>query len=387
MTETEKKTIQKIKETAQQKTKRRREAFLERFSIDPMSSSFVQINKDIRKAAKMMGASEVRFLVDLYYQIQETRKAAGNQVDRSEESDEPVHLLSWFYLNSYNMEERIKGVLDAFTKEYEVGQWLRGINGIGPVIAAGLMSTFDIRDRLIRKCDCKNKHQDKKHGKGMRTFKPIYGTFGDEVRGFQCSTVAKAKRCENIVEIRPGDITMEDGLLRRPSTAGAWWRFAGLDPTMKWNKGEIRPWNARAKVLCWKMASSFFRAKGSDKDFYGGLIEQRKIYEHKKNLAGDYSEQAEAGAERVSKNTVSYKSYVEGKLPDGHIQQRAFRWVEKLFLSHFHTVCYREYYGEEPPVPYVLSEKYKDSWRHTHFIDIPDVKIKGGKSLAEFWDK
>jgi LAGLIDADG-like domain/Transposase IS116/IS110/IS902 family len=33
-------------------------------------------------------------------------------------------------------------------------------------------------------------------------------------------------------------------------TVGHIWRFAGLDPTVKWNKNEKRPWNARLKVLC-----------------------------------------------------------------------------------------------------------------------------------------
>src|ERR1039458_8826748 len=30
-------------------------------------------------------------------------------------------------------------------------------------------------------------------------------------------------------------------------TAGQVWRFAGLDPTCKWKKGEKRPWNAGLK--------------------------------------------------------------------------------------------------------------------------------------------
>ncbi len=33
-------------------------------------------------------------------------------------------------------------------------------------------------------------------------------------------------------------------------TAGHFWRFAGLDPTMVWEKGKPRPWNAALKTLC-----------------------------------------------------------------------------------------------------------------------------------------
>lgn len=36
----------------------------------------------------------------------------------------------------------------------------------------------------------------------------------------------------------------------KSETAGGFWRFAGLDPTCEWKKGEKRPWNGRLKVIC-----------------------------------------------------------------------------------------------------------------------------------------
>ena len=38
--------------------------------------------------------------------------------------------------------------------------------------------------------------------------------------------------------------------IEKAPTVGHIWRFAGLDPTVKWGKGEKRPWNASLKVLC-----------------------------------------------------------------------------------------------------------------------------------------
>jgi hypothetical protein len=42
-------------------------------------------------------------------------------------------------------------------------------------------------------------------------------------------------------------------------TAGHIWAYAGLDPTRKWGKGQKRPWNARLKVLCWKIGESLVK--------------------------------------------------------------------------------------------------------------------------------
>src|SRR5574337_629217 len=42
-------------------------------------------------------------------------------------------------------------------------------------------------------------------------------------------------------------------------TVGHIWRFAGLDPTTKWEKGQKRPFNAKLKTLCWKIGQSFMK--------------------------------------------------------------------------------------------------------------------------------
>src|SRR5215467_10071903 len=44
--------------------------------------------------------------------------------------------------------------------------------------------------------------------------------------------------------------------IQKAPTVGHIWRFAGLDPTVKWAKGQKRPWNASLKRLCWLMGES-----------------------------------------------------------------------------------------------------------------------------------
>ena len=73
-------------------------------------------------------------------------------------------------------------------------------------------------------------------------------------------------------------------------TAGAVWRFAGLDPTQKCEKGTKRPWNGALKRLCYLIGDSFVKTKGSEKTHYGPVYEGRKAYEMRHNLAGVYAE-------------------------------------------------------------------------------------------------
>ena len=47
--------------------------------------------------------------------------------------------------------------------------------------------------------------------------------------------------------------------IRKAPTVGHIWRFAGLDPTTKWEKGQKRPFNAELKTLCWKLGQSFMK--------------------------------------------------------------------------------------------------------------------------------
>ena len=85
--------------------------------------------------------------------------------------------------------------------------------------------------------------------------------------------------------------------ITRAPTVGHIWRYAGLDPTCEWRKGEKRPWNASLKTLCWKIGESFVKVSGKEKSLYGRLWKERKELEEKRNAAGEFADQA---AERVN---------------------------------------------------------------------------------------
>lgn len=151
-------------------------------------------------------------------------------------------------------------------------------------------------------------------------------------------------------------------------TVGHIWRFAGLDPTLEWGKGQKRPWNASLKVLAYKIGESFVKVQNHPRDIYGQVYAKRKVEERERNEAGLYADQAAAKMAKfkISKDTEAYRWYSDGKLPPAHIHARARRVAVKLFLAHFWEEWYVRHYGKEPPLPYAIA-----FLGHAHKIERP----------------
>jgi hypothetical protein len=139
-------------------------------------------------------------------------------------------------------------------------------------------------------------------------------------------------------------------------TAGHIWRFAGLDPTVTWGKGEKRPWNASLKTLCWKIGQSFMKLSNRDDCFYGQAYRARKQFEIERNESGGNAETAKALLPKFNKNTEAYKHLSAGKLPPAQIDARARRWAVKLFLSHLQAKWWELHTGKPAPKPYVIDQ-------------------------------
>lgn len=256
--------------------------------VEPLE--LVKIQRDIVRAAGDMSVPEVRYLVDLYYTVQDYRIASQNRVRKLVESDEPHALMSWA-LRSFTMfEDEARKALDSYTKREPTGSglWLRSITGIGPVIAAGLVANLDIQ---------------------------------------------------------------------RAPTTGHWWRFAGLDPTVTWEKGQKRPWNAGLKTLCWKLGESFVKVSNNPNDVYGHIYSARKRYEAEKNERLEYKDQAEhaLATRRLGKDTDAFGWYTKGMLPPARIHARAKRYAVKMLLSHYHHVAFENTFDKAPPVPFPIA--------------------------------
>jgi hypothetical protein len=345
---------------------------------------WVRLNKDLKEASRLLGAQEARWLVDTYYSIQKLRVASGNRVKGSDVI-EPTSVLVWNHSNLKILEKDLKTSLGLFAESYTLGRWLLGICGIGPVLAANILSTFDIRN---------------------------------------CTT------------------------------AGQWWRFAGLDPSLKWSSSDkakelvaqvmgtrktvthadiaicgehlnrpaqsiikahnmlkskkkktdteapkpppltkrvdlekalaVRPWNDRAKKTCFLISDQIVRQQERPAGrFYGYIYQSRKAYETENNKTGKLAEQAKASLKRVGKNTVTGKANAKGMLSDGHIDRRARRYAVKVFLSHVHAQAYHDYHGADAPMPYAFTDRCEGN--HRHYIDRPDHVVEPGRTLRQLY--
>ena len=157
--------------------------------------------------------------------------------------------------------------------------------------------------------------------------------------------------------------------IEKAPTVGHIWRYAGLDPTQSWEKGQKRPWNARLKTLCWKIGESFVKVSGNEKDIYGKVYKERKEIEAARNEKLEFAEQAKAtlAKKRFGADTQAKKFYEQGMLPPAHVHARAKRYAVKLFLSHMHHVWWEVQTGEKPVKPYVLTHM-----GHAHYIAPPN---------------
>jgi hypothetical protein len=167
-------------------------------------------------------------------------------------------------------------------------------------------------------------------------------------------------------------------------TVGHLWRFAGLDPTSHWEKGERRPWNHSLKTLCWKIGESFVKTKNHERSSYGHPYDKRKAMEQRRNEDGELADQAEAKLKKykIGKKTEAYKHYIQGRLPPAHIHARAARWTVKLFLSHYHAVGFYMAKGFLPPFPYPIVYMGE---KHTNLLKPPNMAFVPG--MEEKWDE
>lgn len=106
--------------------------------------SIEKLKRDIHRAAVFLSDDEARFLVDYYYIAQEDRKRSANQQRSLQENAEPNAVIGWLTAQSGTLEKQILRALDRYTDAHVMGNWMREIYGIGPVLSAGLLAHIDI---------------------------------------------------------------------------------------------------------------------------------------------------------------------------------------------------------------------------------------------------
>lgn len=304
--------------------------------------SIERLTRDLAKAADTLTPDEARFLVDAYYSMQHDRIRAYNQVRALGEATEPHSVLAWLAEQSSTLEKQVQRALDKYSMSQPLGEWARGVLGIGPVIAAGLLAHIDIKKATTA-------------GHIWR-----YAGLDSTVKwagSDACAAWLKAQDCDDLDELL---VKAANHWGRRPETLR---RLATTEhktgtqvpltlPRLATALAR-RPFNADLKTLCWKIGESFIKVKGKADDVYGKLYEERKAHEHSRNERGDYRDQAL----QIAKDRPTHaqrKTYLTGALPDGHVHARAKRYAVKLFLAHYWEIG-RELAGLPVVLPYPIA--------------------------------
>jgi hypothetical protein len=319
-----------------------------------------RLNVDLAAAAASMAPSEARTVVDLYYQVQEFRKASKNQVLAGKLSGgrEPNTLLTFVGAEFRALETLCKKAMDVFTDQHEVTKWAKSVVGVGPVLAGGIFSQINMDkaptagsiwrfaglDPTIKWFASEEAQKFVRDQRGSRKLTP------DVAREI---AVAAGKNPDAVLRFATTNAKGEERKLTSKNLGSALAK---------------KPFNGRLKTMLWKFADCQVKFKNKDGSFYGPLMVDYKNELIRKNLAGEFKEAAAASLARLKdRSTPTYKANSEGRLSDGHIEARTKRWVAKLFASHWHEVAHQEYFGRPAPKPYVI-----EHLGHAHIISPPN---------------
>lgn len=169
------------------------------------------------------------------------------------------------------------------------------------------------------------------------------------------------------------DITVANG-------PGSYQRFCGIDPTIKWEKGQPRPFNAFLKKTCYLAGESFVKVSNREGATYGIVYRTHKKLEEKKNENGQLVEAAQRYLDNMHRvhgpDVEKKKEWVsilsKGKLPPFLIDKRARRKAISLFINHLWEVTYEVSYNQKPNFKHYVF----DHLNHKDYIAPPNWPVK-----------
>lgn len=338
------------------------------------------LTKELKQKIITIGTvdrSEIKACVSTFYQMQDIRKALTEQIrsietNSSNGAETSIAILRWTVKNVASIEKSLNDCMELICQTNPVGRWLLATTGIGPVLAAGCLAYFDIE------------------GREYATQFINYAGLNDNNRPW----ISKEKSAAIVNDIVGNSKVVTDDHVALIA-AKTQWSYSHImanaynEKTGRWSKPDIvkaicmKPYNGELKSFCWKIGKSFQWNCNNEKSKYGMLFSERRVQEIAKNEALEFADQAEIKKSMVGKTTEAYKSYVEGKLPKAHINNRAMRWAIKIFISHLFEEMYRVRYDKVPPRYYTLA-KMEDEHNKEILPEVPyDLTTEEYKTLSK----
>ena len=107
-----------------------------------------ELNLPSAGVAGHSNATEARTLIDLYYGIQDYRKAIDNQrraMDQGADTGITHEALDFIAPQIEAIENNARAWLEAYINSHVMWPWFAAVDGIGPILAAGLVAHLGSR--------------------------------------------------------------------------------------------------------------------------------------------------------------------------------------------------------------------------------------------------
>jgi len=327
----------------------------------PILTPIVKISRDMLKAMRAddsqtlpsagiaghSNASEARLLIDLYYGIQDYRKALTNQrraIDQGADPGLSHDALDFLIPQIEAIENNARLWLETYIHGHVMWPWFAAVPGIGPILAAGLAAHLGTR--------------------------PVPATVGHWHRYAGLDPSQRWLKADDLSTLwRQASGATAERLYALAAIVGRDPATVLRDATTDYRTGEVKPltqasalkalaripFNRPLKTLCWKIGDQFVKLGDDQSAFYAVFYRQRKAQEIARNLAGERADLASRTL--AAKPTHAQRAiYAQGQLPPGRLDLMARRATVKLFLSHLHELWYRmEHDGQLPPRPFAFS--------------------------------
>lgn len=330
-----------------------------------------KISKEVKQSVRFVDKSQIRIIIDTYYQAQAARIALENQLRAVEQGyDDSLNntAIFWMVEDARNRENQIKKMIEEYAKNHPVCQWAMSTKGIEPIFAAKLWSAID-----MDKCHHANQFLNYL-GQNDNNI-PWLGTekATDMVnKAWEECGLEKSDPVNDDVIIK---LAMESGRkfetilngFNNHKTRLQATKVKNTDRTIMIKYLAKPPYNLDLKTTAFLIGEAFVKVSNRGSK-YGMLYRERRAWETIRNENLEYKEQAERllSEKNWDKSTPTYKSLSEGKLSAGHINQRAKRWATKIFLTHFFEACWLYTHPGESKPPVIYPIAFQD---HVDYIE------------------
>jgi hypothetical protein len=299
-----------------------------------------RVPKDIRPEAVDMSKAEVRYLMKDYYNISAAAMSLTSHRRLLNKKEHSSICTGWMWSDVDAAKDNLVSIFDIWTEKFLTGRWIKSHQGLGPVVAAGLLCVFDVTkaptsSSLVQFAGFGDKDRPTKKQADALIRASIerfgYEPTPEHMQFFAEALQTKFEVLSGMSKTYSGDYAWE--LIQR----------ALICP----------PWNPIAHQAGLIAGQTFVWSKGS---FYNTFYEHEKLRYGALNNAGMYKHIAEfeLRTKNYKRNTKAKQAYKNGKLPESRVKARARRSAIKAFLRHTWMVEYRAHTGEMPPEHYAV---------------------------------